>query len=140
MNRPRLLLADDHPETRALLSCLLDTEFDVVGSVGNGLALVESAEELLPDVIVTDISMPVLDGIAATAVILRTQPGIPIILVSVHSDPSLVRRGIAAGALGYVLKLAAGEELLAAVRAALMGQFHVSQGISFGSGALVGRT
>ena len=93
----------------------------------DGRALVSAAERLSPDVIVSDISMPGLDGIAAATVILRRNPAARIIFVTVHGDPCLVERGLATGALGYVLKLAAGDELVPAVHAALRGERHVSR-------------
>jgi DNA-binding NarL/FixJ family response regulator len=127
MSHPRLLLAEDHPPTAALLTELLRPEFDVVSQVGNGLALIEAAEWLSPDVIVSDISMPGIDGIAATSAILRKNAAARIILVTVHADPLLAERGLAAGALGYVLKHLAGEELVLAVHAALRGERHVSE-------------
>ena len=119
MNLPRLLLADDHVETRLLLRALLQPEFDVVADVQDGRALVRAAGQLSPDVIVTDISMPGVDGITAATAILRTNPAARIVFVTIHGDSSLVERGLSAGALGYVLKLAAGDELVPAVRAAL---------------------
>jgi len=127
MSRPRLVLADDHPETRALLRGLLDTEFDVVGLVEDGQALVKAARLLKPDVIVTDIGMPGMDGIAAATEVLRTSPGMRVVFVSVHDERYVVKSGIAAGGMGYVLKLAAGEDLVPAVRAALLGQVHISK-------------
>ena len=93
----------------------------------DGRALVSAAEQLSPDVIVTDISMPGLDGIAAATAILRRNPAARIVFVTVHGDPSLVERGLATGALGYVLKLAAGDELVPAVHAALRGERQVSR-------------
>jgi DNA-binding NarL/FixJ family response regulator len=126
MNRPRLLLADDHKETCELLRGLLQPEFEVLTAVQDGLALVSAAERLSPDVIITDISMPGLDGIAAATRILCRNPAARIVFVTVHNEPQLVGRTLAVGALGYVLKLAAGEELIPAVRAALRGERHVS--------------
>jgi DNA-binding NarL/FixJ family response regulator len=129
MSRPRLVLADDHPETRALLRGLLDREFDVVGLVEDGPALVRAAELLTPDVVVTDIGMPGLDGISAATLVLRRNPATRIVFVSVHNERAVVKSGLAAGGLGYVLKLAAGEDLIPAVRAALRGQIHISPGL-----------
>jgi DNA-binding NarL/FixJ family response regulator len=127
MTRPRLLLAEDHSETRELLRALLQPEFEVVGDVEDGVALVAAAERLSPDVIVTDISMPALDGIAAARLILRHNPAIRIVFVTAHPEPILVERGVSAGALGYVVKFAAGDELVPAVRAALRGERHISE-------------
>jgi DNA-binding NarL/FixJ family response regulator len=124
MDKTRVLLADDHADNAALLRDLLQGEYDVIGSVQDGQALVEAADALAPDVIVTDIGMPVLDGIEAAQEILRRRPGTRIVLVTVYDDPAVVARGLATGALGYVLKSAAGDELLPAVRAAARGQRH----------------
>jgi DNA-binding NarL/FixJ family response regulator len=128
MNRPSVLLADDHPGNAELLRALLQPEFDVIAVVRDGQALVVAAEALRPDVIVSDISMPELDGIAAAAAILVTNPAARIIFVTVHRDNTLMERAMATGALGYVLKLAAGDELVPAVRAALRGDLHVGLG------------
>ena len=128
MTRARVLLADDHAGNTDLLCRLLQPEFEVVASVQDGNTLVDAAETLSPDVIVTDISMPGLDGITASMVILRRNPAARIVLVTVHRDRILMERGLAAGALGYVLKLTAGDDLLPAVRAALRGERHVSRG------------
>ena len=129
MSRPRLVLADDHSETRALLRGLLDAEFDVVGLVEDGPALVKAARLLAPDAIVTDIGMPGMDGISAAAEVLRTNPAIRVVFVSVHTERCVVRSSLAAGGLGYVVKLAAGEDLIPAVRAALRGQIHISKSV-----------
>src|SRR5688572_4262192 len=125
VSRTRVLLADDHLDTAAQLCDLLQPEFDVVGHVTNGRSLVCDAARLLPDVIVSDISMPEMDGITAAARILEVNPLARIVLISVHADPVLVARGLATGALGYVLKLAAGDDLVPAVHAALRGERHV---------------
>ena len=122
-----MLLADDHRETAELLRGLLQSEFDVVGQVQDGLALIVAADRLSPDVIVSDISMPGLDGISAAAAILRRNPAARIVLVTVHGDPILAERGLETGALGYVLKRTAGDELVPAVHSALRGERHVSQ-------------
>jgi DNA-binding NarL/FixJ family response regulator len=126
MSLPRLLLADDHRETAELLRGLLEAEFDVVGQVADGLSLVNAAAQLSPDVIVSDIAMPGLDGISAAAIILRKDPGARIVFVTVHCDPLLAERGLKVGALGYVLKRTAGDELVPAVRSALRGERHVT--------------
>lgn len=112
-----------------MLRGLLDSEFDVVGLVEDGPALVKAAELLKPDVIVTDIAMPGLDGISAVVRVLRIHPATRVVFVSVHTERWFVRSGLAAGGLGYVLKLAAGEDLVPAVRAALLGQVHISKSL-----------
>ena len=132
MPRPRVLLADDHRETAEQLRGLLEPDFDVVALVEDGKSLVRSAFRLSPDAIVADISMPSLDGIEACAQIRRNDPEARIVLVTVHSEPILLQRGFAAGALGYVLKDAAGDDLVAAVHAALGGQRFVSSALGGG--------
>jgi DNA-binding NarL/FixJ family response regulator len=133
-NRPRLLLAEDHLETAELLFGLLRPEFDVIGHVQDGHTLVCAAERLFPDVIVSDITMPGLDGISAAAAILMKNPAARIIFVTVHGDPVMVERVLAAGALGYVLKLTAGDDLIPAIRAALRGERHVTRGLQCSGG------
>ena len=127
MYRPRVLLAEDHAETAACLRKLLGVEFDVIASVEDGRALVDATERLSPDAIVADIDMPGVDGIAATTLIRRRDPNARIVLVTVHGESMLVEAGLAAGALGYVLKDTAGDELVAAVHAALGGHQFVSR-------------
>ena len=130
MRRPRVLLADDHQETAQQLRELLEPQFDVVALVEDGRALVSSAARLSPDAIVADVSMPGLDGIEASVLIRRSDPDARIVLVTVHSESVLVARGLAAGALGYVLKDSAGDELVSAVRAALDGERFVSSALA----------
>jgi DNA-binding NarL/FixJ family response regulator len=126
MDRPRILLAEDHPRVADELRKLLEPEFDVVAVVGDGHALLRAAEAMAPDVIVSDIVMPRLDGIAATSALLSRRPGARVVLVTVHDDPELVERGYTVGALALVLKLAAAHDLMPAVRAALRGERYVS--------------
>jgi DNA-binding NarL/FixJ family response regulator len=100
----------------------LQTEFDVVASVGDGRALVEAAGRLSPDAIVTDVSMPGVDGIEAARRILARDPSARVVFVTIHTDPTLIEQGLAVGGLGYVPKVTAGEELVPAVWAALRGE------------------
>jgi DNA-binding NarL/FixJ family response regulator len=123
--RVRILVAEDHLAVAEGLRAVLEPEFDVIATVGDGHALVTAAT-LTPEVIVTDMAMPGLDGIAAAGEILRRHPRARIVFVTVHNDAELVQTGLAIGAWGYVLKLTAGEELVPAVHAALRGQQHVS--------------
>jgi DNA-binding NarL/FixJ family response regulator len=131
--RARIILADDHPEVVEDLRALLEPEFDVVVTVGDGNALVAAAETLAPDVVVTDISMPGLNGISAADRILRSNPATRVVFVTVHNHPALVEKGLAIGALGYVLKLSAGDDLVPAIRDALQGKRHLSPTINIGS-------
>ena len=130
--RARVILADDHPEVVEDIRALVEPEFDVVATVGDGNALVAAAETIGFDVIVTDIAMPGLNGIAAAVQILRNNPAARIVFVTVHNQPELVEKGLAIGVLGYVLKLRAGEDLVPAIHTVLRGQRHLSP--TLGSG------
>jgi DNA-binding NarL/FixJ family response regulator len=124
--RARVLLADDHIGMLADLRALLESEFDVVAAVGDGNALMSAVDALAPDVIVTDITMPGLDGIAAAKTILRRSPAARVIFITVHDDSEIAQRSFSMGALGYVVKGSAGDELVPAIQAALNGRQYVS--------------
>jgi DNA-binding NarL/FixJ family response regulator len=134
MTRPRVVLAEDHAKTAERLCKLLRVEFDVVKWIEDGHALVEAAGRLSPDVIVTDIEMSGIDGIEAAQLIRRRDPTARIVLVTVHNEPLLVEAGVEAGALGCVLKDTAGDDLVAAVRAALEGRRYVSRSFAHSGG------
>jgi len=123
--RVRVLLADDHPMVVKELCALLQLEFDVIATVADGDALLAAAEALAPDVIVTDIAMPGLDGIAAASEILRRNPAARIVFVTVHDEAEMVKKSLAIGVMGYVLKVTAGEDLVPAIHAALRGERHI---------------
>lgn len=125
MKRPTIVLAEDHPHIAEQLRRLLSSAFDVVAVVGHGEALVKAALRFKPDIVVTDISMPGMDGIKAAQEILLHQPSVGIVFVTVHDDRALARKALAVG-LGYVLKTSAGEELVDAVNAALDSRPFVS--------------
>lgn len=126
MGRIRVLLADDHEAILDDIRELLEPEFEVVGMVGDGQSLLSAADIFQPDVIVTDISMPCMNGIEAAKLIMQKKPGSRIVLMTVHNDPALVQQGLTVGALGYVLKLKAGEELALAIHSALKDKRFVS--------------
>lgn len=126
MGRPRVLLAEDHRHVAEELRRLLEPEFEVAAVVGDGHALLREAEALVPDVVVTDVAMPGLDGIAAMTALLARRPTARVVLVTVHDNPELVERAYAAGALAYVPKLTASRDLVPAVRAALRGERYRS--------------
>ena len=126
MERIRVLIADDHEQMLQDIRDLLEPEFDVVGTAGDGRSLLLAAEAFQPDVIITDISMPYLNGIEATRLIIEKNPASRIILLTVHNDPELVEEGLAAGALGYVLKMKTDEELAQAIHSALQDKPFIS--------------
>lgn len=117
-----MLLADDHADVAEELRAILEEDFDVVGIVSSGSALLTAADVLQPDVIVTDIVMPGMDGLTATAALLHRTPDARIVLVTAQQEKGIQRRGLAAGALGYVVKFRAGDDLRPAVHAALRGE------------------
>lgn len=122
-----MLLAEDHAQTADRIRKLLRPEFEVIAWVANGVALVDAAVRFSPDVIVSDIGMPGVDGIEAAVLIRRQDPDARIVFLTVHGEPMFVEAGLGAGALGYVLKDSAGEELIAAIRAAIGGRQYVSR-------------
>ncbi|MFO1313360.1 MAG: response regulator transcription factor [Burkholderiales bacterium] len=126
MTRPRILIADDHRVVAQGLVSMLSGEFDVVGIVTDGQAMVESARTLRPDVIVADVSMPLLGGIDALEALRREGFAVPVVFLTMHNQAAYARRALRAGAAGYVLKLAAPDELVQAIRAALAGGTFVS--------------
>jgi DNA-binding NarL/FixJ family response regulator len=124
--RARILLADDHSLVAAGLSKLLETEFDLLGSVGDGRALVAAAKKELPDVILLDISMPLLNGVEAARQLQTAVPEAKLIFVTVHSDSPYVVEAFRAGACGYVLKRSAASELVAAIHEVRSGNLYVT--------------
>lgn len=127
---PRILLADDQHEILEALNSILsaDAEFVVVGTAEDGMHAVELAMNLKPDVLVLDISMPVVNGIEAACRLKKAASHIRIVFLTVHTDPDFVDAALTAGALGYVLKAFIAAELVPALRAALHGEIFVSRG------------
>jgi DNA-binding NarL/FixJ family response regulator len=126
VRRITVLLADDNPDILSIIQEMLTPTFDVVALARDGESLVAAAEEHDPDIIVTDISMPGLNGIDAAKQILERDPRSKIVMLTVNRDRTLAESALASGALGYVLKLYAGEELIHAVRQAMEGRKFVS--------------
>jgi len=124
--RPRVLLADDHLMVAEALKSLLAPEFELVGVVEDGLALLDAAATLRPDVIVADVTMPRLNGIEALARLRRLGDQVPVVFLTMHRDVSFARRALEAGASGFVLKHSASVELVTAIRAALEGKTYLT--------------
>ena len=134
MKRARILLGDDHSIIVQGIHGLLATHYDVVGSADNGKSLVDAALRLVPDVVVLDISMPILNGIDAARAIKKALPGTKLVFLTMHSNAIYLRRALDAGACGYVLKSGAFQELLTAIEAARKGESYVSP--AFGQGVI----
>jgi DNA-binding NarL/FixJ family response regulator len=116
-----VLLADDHRMVTEGLARLLTDEFELVSIVENGRDMVASAKKLRPDVIVADISMPVMNGIDALSRLKADNPDVKVVFLTMHHDARYARRALEAGAVGFVLKHSAHAELVMAIRAALNG-------------------
>lgn len=123
----RILLADDHAVLRAGLRLLLSSQigFEVVGEAATGLETLSLAENLKPDLILLDLSMPALGGLDALPALRRLSPGARILILTMHEDPQYLRQALNSGAAGYVLKKAADVELISAVRAVMRGEVYV---------------
>lgn len=130
MKRPRVLLADDHRMVAEGLKSLLSDEFELVGMVEDGHALIESARKLRPDVIVADITMPHLNGIDALVRLKRDGIQVPVVFLTMHVEVAYARRALEGGAAGYVLKHSAPAELVTAIRSALDGKTYVSPAVA----------
>jgi DNA-binding NarL/FixJ family response regulator len=128
----RVLLADDHKAMLERVKSLLDSEFEIVGAVDNGQALVEAAKELSPDVLVVDISMPVLNGIDAVRQIRKSGGKGKVIFLTVHDDPDMVPECFDAGALGFVVKSRLASDLIPAIQLALTDHTFVSPTLPWG--------
>jgi DNA-binding NarL/FixJ family response regulator len=126
MNKPRVLIADDHRIFAEGLKRLLKEDFDIVEIVADGRQLVAAAEKLRPDAIVADISMPMLNGIDAVQQIKKVQPAIKVVFLTMHPDVGYAVRAFKEGASGYVLKNAAPDELITAIREGLKGKTYVT--------------
>jgi DNA-binding NarL/FixJ family response regulator len=126
MKKPRILLADDHKVVIEGLKSILGGEFEVVGSVEDGRALVDQAAALHPDVIVADISMPQLNGIEAARQIKKTDKNIKIVFLTMHPDATYAANAFEVGASGFVLKHSAPSELITAIREAMKGRTYVT--------------
>ena len=126
IKKTRVLLADDHRIVIDGLKSILEPEFELVGTVEDGRALVARANALNPDVIVADISMPLLNGIEAARQLKKANSAAKIIFLTMHPDSTYATRALEAGAVGYVLKHSASTELITAIRQALRGKVYVT--------------
>jgi DNA-binding NarL/FixJ family response regulator len=129
MSRIRVLLADDHEAVLARVRSILGRNFEIVGAVSNGLHAVEEAERLDPDVLVIDISMPILDGLQAAARLRDANCRTKIVFLTVHEDQDFVAAALAAGASAYVTKEDVTTDLVPAIQEVLQGGTYISKSI-----------
>jgi DNA-binding NarL/FixJ family response regulator len=129
--RARILLADDYKGMRDRAARLLEPEFEVVGAVGDGRALLEAASQTKPDVCVIDISMPIISGIEAAVQLRESGSTAKIIFLTVHEDPDFVQAALDAGASGYVLKSRMASDLRNAIKGVMAGRLFISPSRAF---------
>lgn len=126
MRRPRVVIADDHLLVLEGLRKILEPECEIVGMVEDGRSLLKMATELKPDVILMDISMPLLNGVEASRILKETVPATRLIFVTMHADATYVTGAFRAGASGYVLKRCASKELVFAIHEVLNGRMYIT--------------
>jgi len=122
----RVLLADDSPPMLQATRRILEPEFQIVGTVDDGQAVLEAMESLKPDVLILDISMGMMNGLEAARLLTRIGSKAKIVFLTVHKDQEFVEEAFSAGAIGYVIKPRLGSDLLVAVREALIGHTFIS--------------
>jgi DNA-binding NarL/FixJ family response regulator len=132
LRRARVLLADDHLMLAEALKKVLEVEYDVVGSVGDGLALLKAAQKLRPSVVVLDIAMPLLNGLDAGRQLQHDMPEVKLVFLTMNEDPYLVAEAFRAGASAYLLKQGAALELTKAISEVLKGRTYVTPCIAGG--------
>jgi DNA-binding NarL/FixJ family response regulator len=118
MRRLRILVADDHPQVREALQKLLDRDFEVIGCVGDGRALVETAVELKPDLVVLDVGLPLMNGLEAGRALKKLMPEVKLIYLTMNADPDIAREAFRIGASDYLRKSSMGQELVQAIQRA----------------------
>src|ERR1700746_2906737 len=119
MTLPRVMLADDHTILLEAFRKLLEPQFEIVGSVADGRALLENAAQLKPDVIVVDISMPLMNGLEAASRLKELMTAVKLLFLTMNEDPDLAVEAMQRGASGYLLKSSGAEEMLRALQMAL---------------------
>jgi DNA-binding NarL/FixJ family response regulator len=134
----RVLMVDDHPVVLAGLKALVeaDADFEVVGNARDGRTALRLAKQLLPDVVVLDISMPEMNGIEVAAALLAERPECRVLVLTVHDDRAYLRQLVEAGVSGYLLKRSASDELIRALHAVVSGGMYLDPAIA---GKVVGR-
>jgi DNA-binding NarL/FixJ family response regulator len=134
--KTRILLGDDHAFILDGIRAVLQVQYEVVGQAQDGRALVNAAERLKPDVVILDISMPLLNGFEAALQIKKSRPQVKLIFLSQHLNPAYLRQALKVGASGYVLKSGATGELQEAIREVLRGRIYITS--TFGQNVIDG--
>ena len=128
-NQPRILIADDHTLIAELCKKVLEADFDVVGIVGDGRALLRVSSELKPDVILVDVAMPILNGLDAGEQVKHALPAVKLLFLTMNPDPEVAAEAFRRGGSGYLLKTCATAELALAVREVLRGGTYMSRSL-----------
>ena len=126
MSKPTIVLAEDHSLIAEGIAKLLEQHYDIVGMVSDGLSLLNTVKKAMPDVVVVDLSLPLLNGLEVTRQVKKLFPSMRVVILTMHNDAGLVRDALAAGALGYVTKESAASELLLALKEVLRSKHYVS--------------
>jgi len=129
-NRPTVMIADDHTFVADACKKLLEPEFDVVATVGDGRALVKIAATLRPQVILVDIAMPLLNGLDAGYQVKQLLDSVKLVFLTMNTDPALAAEAFRRGASGYLLKTSSASELIVAIRQVLNGRSYLSPAIA----------
>jgi DNA-binding NarL/FixJ family response regulator len=132
MVSPRVMLADDHTMVVEAFRKLLESQYEVVGTVSDGRALLETAPQLKPAVIIVDIGMPLMNGLEAALRLRELMPTVKLVFLTMNEDPELALEAMRCGASGYLLKSSAGSELISAIQMALKGKSYVTPRIARG--------
>jgi DNA-binding NarL/FixJ family response regulator len=127
VHQTRVLIADDHPAILDEVRRSLDGDFAVVGTVGNGRDAVDSVLSLNPDILITDISMPVMDGLQVASALRSTDSRTKVVFLTCHADQDFVAAALSAGAYGYVTKPRLSTDLVPAIQQAVEGRVFVSE-------------
>lgn len=126
MKKPTVILADDHTLVLEGFRRLLETQCELLATVGDGQALLQAVAQYRPDIVMLDISMPIMNGIEAARALNSQFPSIKLVFVTMHADPAYIRAAFQAGASGYILKQSLGDELTQALYTVLRGQTYVT--------------
>ena len=130
MRRPSILIADDHTIVAEGLVKLLSERFDVVATVADGTALIEAAERLRPDIIITDVNMPSVSGLEALERLKKRGVASKFVILTMHKETSVATKAMRAGASAFLLKVSAGEELIDAIDEVLDGRTYLSPAVT----------